>query len=94
MMGLHMEGHLINVTNMHEGYMWRLTGNMTEKHTSYTWNVTGNLQLNFIENSSTPWHGAVDQDWRSIKCMHQNMPANHLMGPTGPPECAQPVWQG
>ena len=27
--------------------------------------VTINTNLKFIENSSTPWHGAVDQDWRS-----------------------------
>ena len=61
-----MEGHhLVGVTKMHEGYTWRLTRNATKKHTSYTWNVTRNSNLNFVENSSTPWHGAVDQDWRS-----------------------------
>ena len=38
---------------------------MTEKHTSYTWNVARNLNLKFIKNLNTPWHGAVDQDWRS-----------------------------
>ena len=65
MMGLHMEGHLIGVTKMCEGYMWRLIGNVTEKHTSYTWNITRNSNLNFVKNLSTPWHGAVDQDWTS-----------------------------
>ena len=64
-MGLHVEGCLVGVTKIHEGYTWRLTGNATKKHTSYMWNITRNLNLNFIENSSTPWHGAVDQDWRS-----------------------------
>ena len=64
-MGLHMEGHLIGVTKTCEGYMWRLTRNMTKKHTSYMWNITRNSNLNFIGNLSTPWHGAVDQDWRS-----------------------------
>ena len=78
-----MEGCPIGATKMCEGYMWRSTRNMTEKHTSYTWNVTGNLNLNFIKNSSTPWHGAVDQDWRS-KMHVLNAPANHLMGPWWP----------
>ena len=27
------------------------------------WNIT--INLNFIKNLSTPWHGSVDQDWRS-----------------------------
>ena len=35
MMGLHVEGCLIGVTKMCEGYMWRSTGNTTERHTSY-----------------------------------------------------------
>ena len=65
MVGLHKEGHYIGVTKMHEGYMWRSTGNMTKECTSYMWNIARNLILNFVENSSTPWHGAVDQDWRS-----------------------------
>ena len=68
-MGLHVEGHLVGATKMCEGYMRRSTGNTTEKCTSYTWNVTRNLNLNFIKNLSTPWHGAVDQDWRRKK-MH------------------------
>ena len=76
MMQLQVEGHLVGVTKMCEGYMWRSTGNMTKKCTSYMWNVTRNLNLNIVENSSTPWHGAVDQNWR----MHQNMPASHLTG--------------
>ena len=74
MMGLHMEGHLKGMTKTCEGYMWRSTGNATKKCTSYTWNIAGNSHLNFIKNSSTPWHGAVDQDWRSKNTcakMHQ-----------------------
>ena len=46
-----------------------------QQHKSYTWNVTGNLNLNFVKNLSTHWHGDVDQDWRSkkctLKCMNQ-----------------------
>ena len=72
MMGLHMEGHLVGVTKMHEGYMWRLTANATKKCTSYTWNVARNSNLNFDKNLSTPFHGAVHQDWWSkphaLKC--------------------------
>ena len=26
--------------------------------------------------------------------MHQNVPGDHLTGPSGPPELAQLVWQG
>ena len=80
-----MEGHLIGVTNMGECYTWRLIRNGTKKCTSYMWNITRNSNLNFIKNSSTPWHGAVDQDWRS---------KTHALNCTGPPECAQPVRQG
>ena len=65
MMGLHVEGHYIGVTKMCEGYTLRSTGNMTEKHTTYTWNVTRNSNFNFIKTLSTPWHGAVDQDYWS-----------------------------
>ena len=65
MMGLHVEGHLLGATKTCEGYTWRLTGNVTKKHTSYTWNIMRNSNSNFITNSSTPWHGAVDQEWRS-----------------------------
>ena len=36
---------------------------MTKKCDSYMWNIARNL--NFIDISSTPWCGAVDQDWRS-----------------------------
>ena len=60
-----MEGHLVGATKMCEGYIWRLLGNATKKHISNTQNVTRNLNLNFVKNLSTPWHGAVDQDWRS-----------------------------
>ena len=63
-----MEGHLIGATKMCEGYTWRSTGNVTEKHISYMWNVARDLNLNFVENSSTPWHSAMDQDWRSKMC--------------------------
>ena len=65
MMGLHMEGCLIGVTKTQEGYMWRSRRNVTKKHTSYMWNITRNSNMNFVKNLSTPWHGAVDQDWRS-----------------------------
>ena len=44
-----MEGCLIGATKMHEGFMWRSTGNMTKKCTSYTWKVTRNSNLNFIK---------------------------------------------
>ena len=68
-----MEGHLIDATKMHEGYTGRSTRHVTKKCTSYMWNVTGNLDL--VKNSSTPWCGAVDQDWRSkmhvLKCASQ-----------------------
>ena len=67
-MGLHVEGHLLGMAKMHEGYMWRLIGNATKMCKSYMWNVARNLNLNFIKNLSTPWHGAVDQDWRSKTC--------------------------
>ena len=53
---------------------------MTKMCTSYTRNVTGNLNLNFVKkNSSTPWHGAVDEIG-GVKHVHQNMPADHLTG--------------
>ena len=66
-----MEGWMVCTTKMHAGYTWRLTRYVTEKCTSYTWNVTRNLDLEFIENSSTPWHGAVDQDWGSKSCAQE-----------------------
>ena len=68
MMGLHVEGHFVGVTKTHEGYMWGSRGNVTEKHASFTWNVTRSSNLNLIEYLSTPWHTAVDQDWRSKMC--------------------------
>ena len=53
-----------------------------------------NLNLKLIEISSTPWHGAVDQDWRSKlhapNCTRQ--PPDWTC--TGPPEHAQLFWQG
>ena len=64
-MWLHMEGQRVCMTKMHEGYMWRSIRNVTERHTTYMWNVTRNMNLKFIKNLSTPWHGPVDQDWRS-----------------------------
>ena len=67
-----MEGNLVGVTKTCEGYTWRLTGNVTEKNTSCTWNIAINLNLNFIKNLSTPWHGAVDQDWRSKMCVQKH----------------------
>ena len=54
--------YLGGATKTCEDYTWRLTGNLTKEHTSYMWNVTMNLNLNF---TCPPWHGAVDQDWRS-----------------------------
>ena len=71
-----MQGHLIGVTKLHEGYTWGLTGNVTKKQKSYMWNVTRNLNLNFIKNLSTPCHGAVDQDQRSKAHVpkHANQP--------------------
>ena len=36
-----------------------------QKGIQVTCGVSQNLNLKFIEMSSTPWHGAVDQDWRS-----------------------------
>ena len=38
---------------------------MTERDTNYMWKVRRNLNLKFIEMLSTPWCGAVDQDWMS-----------------------------
>ena len=53
-----------------------------------------NLNLKFIEISSTPWHGAVDQDWQS----KLHAPKYTSQPPdwpcAGPPENAQPVWLG
>ena len=71
-----MEGHFIGVTTTGESCMWRSIGNATKEHVSYMWNVTRNLNLNFVKNSSTPWHGAVDQDWRSKMCVlkHASQP--------------------
>ena len=65
---LHMAGWMLCMTKMHVGYIWRSIRNATEMHTSYTWNIARNLNLKFIENSSTPWDGAVDQDWRGKLC--------------------------
>ena len=73
------DAHLVGATKMREDYTWRLTGNVTEEHTSYTWNVTMNL------NFTCPHPGMVL--WISIggvKCMCQNVPADHLMGPYFP----------
>ena len=85
MMWLHVEGHLICVTKMHEDYTWKVrwyvqprsmqvthggwSGSVTTWYTSYTWNVGRNLNLKLIEILSTPCHGAVDQDWRSTLCV-------------------------
>ena len=73
---VHMEGCLIGVTKIHGGYTWRLTGNATKKCTSNTWNIARNLKLNFVKNLSTPWHGAVDQEWMSKMCVpnHASQP--------------------
>ena len=69
MMGLHMGGHVVGATKTCEGYTWRLTRNATKKHTSYTGNVTKTLNLIFVKTLSTPWHGAVDQDWSRKMCV-------------------------
>ena len=76
MKGLHVECQLIDVTKMCEGCMWRSIGNVTKKQKSYMCNVSRNSNLNFVKNSSTPWHSAVDQDWRSK--MHVPQHANQL----------------
>ena len=65
-MGLHMEGHYLGVTKMHVGDTWRSTGNVTEKCTSNTWNIIKKFEFELHQkNLSTPWHGTMDQDWRS-----------------------------
>ena len=40
MISLHMEGWMVSVTKMCEGYTWRSDENVTESHTSYMWNIT------------------------------------------------------
>ena len=60
-----MEGQMACATKMCAGYMRRYSRNATKRHQSYAWNITKNLILEFIKILSTPWHGAVDQDWRS-----------------------------
>ena len=75
-----MEGHLIGVTKTCEDYTWRSIGNATKEHTSYMWNIARNLNLNFIKNTH-PHPGVVL--WIRIggeKCVHQNVPADHLTG--------------
>ena len=63
--------------------MGRLTGNATDMYKSYMWNVARNLNLNFVENLSTP--GMVLWIWiGGVKNMHQNMPADHLVDPHWP----------
>ena len=49
MVGLHLEGHFIGETKMHEGYAWRLTRKVTKKHTSYMWNVTRSFEFDFCQ---------------------------------------------
>ena len=55
-----MEGWMVCTAKMCEGYMWRLIRKYDQN--AYMWSVTRNSNLKLIETSSTPWHGAVDQD--------------------------------
>ena len=50
--------------------------------------------MKLVKILSTPWHGAVDQDWRSRShaTKHASQPPDWPCA--GPPECAQAVWQG
>ena len=59
---------MVSVTKMCEGYTWRSFGNYNQN--AYRLHVEHHKDLNlkFIEISSTPWHGAVNQDWRSKLC--------------------------
>ena len=64
-MYLHVEGLMVSVAKMHEGYMWRSDAKCDQKAYSLHMDHHKSLILKFIEISSTPWHGSVDQDWRS-----------------------------
>ena len=66
---------MICVTKMHAIYMWRLIRKCDQKAYKLHMECHKNSNLKFIENLSTPWCGAVDQDWRSkshvLKCTSQ-----------------------
>ena len=64
-MCLHMEDHFVGATKTWGDYMWRLFRKHDQKVCKLHVECCKNLNLKFIEISSTPWCGAVDQEWRS-----------------------------
>ena len=60
-----MEGWMVSMTKTQEGYTWRSFKKCDQKAYKLHVKCHKNLNLKFIKISSTPWHGAVDQDWRS-----------------------------
>ena len=64
-MWLHVESQMLSMTKMCEGYTWRSSKKCDQKAYKLRMEHCKNLNLKFINISSTPWHGAMDQDWRS-----------------------------
>ena len=50
------------------------------------------FEFKFVKNSSTPWHNAVDQDWRSK--MHVPKHANQLPDGSTLTLLSMPSWSG
>ena len=79
-MCLDVEGHFVGMTKMDEGYtwkvglyyIWRSLRKCDQKAYKSHVEHCKNSNLKFIEILSTPWHAAMDQDWRSqlhaLKC--------------------------
>ena len=68
MMCLHMEGWMVSVAKMHDGYTWRSDEKCNQKVYKLHMECCKDSNLKFMETLSTPWHGAVNQDWRSKLC--------------------------
>ena len=58
---------MVSAAKMCEGYMWRSFRKHNQKAYKLHMECHTNLNFKFIEISSTPWHGPVDQDWRRSK---------------------------